>query len=388
MTYAYDSAGNVTQLTDARGIAVAYSYDALNRLTLADTPGTAEDVAYAYDTGPACSFGLGRLCRVSDASGITEYGYNAYANLTLERKTELGVTYNTAYQYDAGNRITAITTPDNRQITYTRNPLGQISAIAATVNGAAQTLISARRYRADGLLSAQSFGNGLTETRLYDLQGRLTTWTLGSDTRSFSYDANGNLTQRSFPQETGAYGYDALDRLSTETLPSTANHFGYDPNGNRLTDGLNPYSYSPASNRLSRAFGKDLTLDAAGNTTLDASGRSYFYTAAGTLAQTKVGTKLKGSYTYDHRNLRTRKKIGSATTVYHYDLNGQLLLETTATGSVTRAYLHDDHTPIAQIDRVSSTDTLITLHPDALGTPRLNIWGQSKNSMFNCRGSG
>lgn len=48
--YSYDRGGNRTQSTDARGITVAYSYDALNRLQSADYPGSAEDIGYQYDT--------------------------------------------------------------------------------------------------------------------------------------------------------------------------------------------------------------------------------------------------------------------------------------------------------------------------------------------------
>ena len=37
---------NVTSVTDARGVTVNYTYDALNRVTLADYPGTTEDITY------------------------------------------------------------------------------------------------------------------------------------------------------------------------------------------------------------------------------------------------------------------------------------------------------------------------------------------------------
>ena len=122
-------------MTDARGIQAIYSYDALNHLTLADYPGTTEDITYAYDTGTNCGLGLGRLCTVTDQSGTTQYGYDAFGNITTHNKTELGVTYTTGYSYDAGNHLTRITYPDGREVNYTRDVLGRIASITTTVNG-------------------------------------------------------------------------------------------------------------------------------------------------------------------------------------------------------------------------------------------------------------
>src|SRR5512147_1001272 len=116
--------------------------------------------------------GIGRLCQVVDASGTTQYGYDAFGNILTQSKTELGVVYNTSYTYDAADRIKTITYPDNRVVTYLRDSLGRITAVNATVSGVNKTLVSARTYRADRLFLTQTFGNGLIESRTYDLQGR------------------------------------------------------------------------------------------------------------------------------------------------------------------------------------------------------------------------
>ncbi|MFL6621742.1 MAG: DUF6531 domain-containing protein, partial [Sulfurifustis sp.] len=91
-SYTYDSAGNVLSKTDARGIVVNYTYDALNRVTRVTYPASSsENIAYTYDSGTNCTAGIGRLCQVVDASGTTQYGYDAYGNVTREQKTELGI---------------------------------------------------------------------------------------------------------------------------------------------------------------------------------------------------------------------------------------------------------------------------------------------------------
>lgn len=128
VNYAYDAAGNLTQQTDARGIVSSYTYDALNRLTRIDYPGSAEDVTYTYDAGADCTFGLGRPCAVADESGTTAFAYDGFGNLTLHQRTELNVVYNTRYSYDAGNRVTGITYPNGRRVSFSRNAKGDVQA--------------------------------------------------------------------------------------------------------------------------------------------------------------------------------------------------------------------------------------------------------------------
>jgi RHS repeat-associated protein len=384
----YDSAGNLKTRTDARGITASYSYDALNRLTTVDYPGSAEDVSYSYDSGANCPAGVGRLCQVVDAAGTTQYGYDAFGNIVLQRNTELGVTYITSYAYDAGNRLASITYPDGRTVTYPRNAGGRISGVTATVNGSNQALVSGRTYRADGLLLTQRYGNGLDETRGYDLQGRLTNQSLGTaDTRVSGYDANGNVTSLQNAALTGSYDYDALDRLiqdSITSLPSSGVSLGYDANGNRTSDGGGIYIYQSASNRLSQYHGQAITLDAAGNTINDGT-YTYAYNNAGELQSVGQGATTLGSYVYNHQRQRTRKTTASGTTVYHYDIRGNLILETSATGSPQVAYVWADDQPLAQITKSGGTDTLAYLHTDHEGTPRLAT-GTTKAVVWRLEG--
>ena len=227
--YTYDEAGNVKTKTDARNITATYSYDALGRLTTLDLPGTEEDVSFSYD---GCPQGIGRLCQITDQSGTTNYIYDSFGNIKQQTKTELGHSYTTQYTYDAADRITTITYPDGRVVTYIRDSIGRTTRINTTINGTDTLLTRNIQYRADGLITGQTWGNGLNETRQYDQQGRLTNQTLGNvDTRTYEYDANGNLLTKTRDAKTDSYGYDKLDRLTLDNLIA----FTYDPIGNRLT---------------------------------------------------------------------------------------------------------------------------------------------------------
>ena len=371
--YAYDAAGNVLTKTDARGVVATYTYDALNRVTAIDYPGTAEDVAFTYDVGANCTAGIGRLCQAVDASGTTQFSYNAFGNVTQTQKTELGIVYTTGYTYDTRDRVMSISYPDGRTVTYTRDGLGRIASTTATVNGANQTVVSGRTYRADGLLTAQSYGNGLSESRSYNLKGELTNQSLGSaDTRVYGYDLNGNLSSLQSLPQVAVYTYDALDRLTQDQItstPTSTNAFTYDPNGNRTADSVGSYSYTGNSNRLTQTPLAAITLDAAGNTTADGT-YTYAYNQDGHLSQVLSGGNVIATYTYNYQRQRTQKVTAQGTTVYHYDLAGNLIAEMTAAGASISAYVWTDGQPNAQIN-AGTPETLVYLHADHLGTPRL-----------------
>ena len=143
-----------------------------------------------------------------------------------------------------------------------------------------------------------------------------------------------------------------------------------DPNGNRTQKASQNYLYTGGTNRLVQYATTAMTLDATGNTLTDGI-RSYGYNHAGQLRQAFNGTTLKGTYTYNHRRQRTSKVVGTTTTVYHYDIFGNLILETGPGGVVRTVYFYADTTPLAHVTRASNLDTLSYLHADHEGTPRL-----------------
>jgi len=228
ITYAHDDAGNVTSMTDARGITTNYQYDALNRLTAVNYPTSTEDITYTYDTG--CSNGTGRLCQVQDDSGTETYDYDAWGNVTQSQKQETGRsgavlgTYTTGYQYDAANRVTQVTYPSGRTVTINRDAIGRLIGMNTEHNGATSNLINTRSYRADGVWTEQTYGNGLVQSKTYDLQSRLTNHVAGSYQRDYNYDANGNILSADAPDNSvdRDYAYDVLDRLTQDNDPIRA----------------------------------------------------------------------------------------------------------------------------------------------------------------------
>ncbi|MGQ0595500.1 MAG: RHS repeat domain-containing protein, partial [Gammaproteobacteria bacterium] len=230
-------------------------------------------------------------------------------------------------------------------------------------------------------ITSRTYGNGLLETRTYDLQGRLKAQDLRNPTgpieaRSYDYDASGNLTRRTRQAENRTYTYDGLDRLVQETLEG-----GPTP----------PTDYA---HRLARTMGPDLedtyTFTLAGNRlalieTLQRGSpppppalphREDHYNQPGRLSEVIENGLLQARYAYGAEGQRTRKVLHAgapvtSTTLYHYDLTGRLLAETREDGTPLRDYLWQDQEPLAQIDTQSGFETLLTLHTDHLQTPRL-----------------
>ncbi len=384
----FNIAGDViwTYTSQDQLIRIDFEYDSLRRRTAVLTDVPEENVTFTYDT---CVNGAGRLCGVTDQSGTTSFEYDVWGNVTRQIKNELGIDYITAYTYDDVDRVSSIIYPDGTQVTYLRDAVGHVSDVDVVSNGVTTRILSNRQYRADNLLAGQTFGNGLTETRLHDLQGRLDTQYLGAlETRTYSYDANGNLTGQILPGNTTVFDYDALNRLVSELTGAGTDGYTYDPNGNRLTDASGSYTYEPGSNRIATMPDSSITYDPAGHIT-NIHGLILGYNQAGrlaTISQPAKGNKPPkevASMVYNAFSQRTHKITDTGTSVYHYDVDGNLILETTATGEFVARYIWVDSEPIlftglAEVTTGKGKNRVTTLeevssyvHTDHLGTPRV-----------------
>lgn len=282
----------------------------------------------------------------------------------------MGVTYTTSYTYDAGDNIITATLPSGRTVQYGRDGVRRISNIQSDLNGTTTTLIDNIIYRADNAITNRRFGNGLNDQRTYDLQGRLLTQNLDvGDNRIYNYDANSNIIDIQATTQNSILQYDNLDRLTNESSSGSPDKLTtFDLYGNRLQHtqtGINDeqYTYLNGTNRLSTRMQTN-----AGVLTPN---RIFSYNNVGRLFQVFENGTLLATYTYGANGLRTRKVTASGTIVYHYDLDGKLITETQDDGTLIRDYIWQDNSPVAQIDRIGSTDNIHYLHTDHLLTPRL-----------------
>ena len=174
---AYDAAGRMATYTDALGVVATYTYDALNRVKTITypAPNNTENLTFTYDTAAGCTNGIARLCSVVDAAGTTVFNYDRNGRVLGETRTESGITpaFVTSYQYDFAGQLVSMSLPTGKTASITPDVAGRLQTLSVPVNGTAVDVLSAVGYNANDQLTAQTFGNGLSEARAYNNDNRL-----------------------------------------------------------------------------------------------------------------------------------------------------------------------------------------------------------------------
>ena len=164
--------------------------------------------------------------------------------------------------------------------------------------------------------------------------------------------------------ETWTLGYDSVGRLNAVDDGRPAGSTDY----SALVSASGNYSYSVIanSNQLNLTSGpvaKDYSYDAAGNTIGDGI-HTYAYDDSGRLVSVDSGTTA--TYERNGRGQRVRRSAGAATTLFIYDLAGNLIGEYDASGAPVLEHVWFNGHPVAA---VSGADVYY-VHTDHLGTPR------------------
>ncbi|MCW0403316.1 hypothetical protein NB689_000609 [Xanthomonas sacchari] len=387
-TYTYDSAGNRATQTDARNVKATYTYDARNRLTKVVYPTTSLNVGYTYDVSQStCASGetyaVGRLTRMQDGSGSTDYCYDRFGDLVRKVQTTNGKVFVVRYAYTKAGQLSRLTYPDGAVVDYVRNAQGQITEVGVTTpGGTRQVLLNQATYYPFGPVAGWTYGNGRPMQRVLDQDYRPLAV---NDTRSdglavgFAFDPVGNLSALTAPGNTAPViklDYDPLGRLTafkdgpTDTV---IDGYTYDATGNRLSAKVNTttqtYSYPTTSHRLSSVAGTTRSYDAAGNTTaIGGTAVQYVYGANGRLTQVKRSGTVVANYAYNGRGEQVRR-VGSTNIYTLYDESGHWLGDYDNNGAVAQQAIWLDDLPVG----VLAKTTLRYVQPDHLGTPRAVI---------------
>jgi YD repeat-containing protein len=208
--------------TDSFGNQIAYTYDAAGQLTGMTLPG-GNTVTYQYDRAH-------RLSQVSDWLGnFALYRYDA-AGWPLSVTVSGGPV--TVYQYDAAHNLRAIvsTGPDGSPVAgyrYTLDGNANRTAVSALepFTGAVSFPAYSVNYDAANHPVTRSDGQNYT----YDARGNLTA-IQGSGNVTAGYDAFGRLQSFNAANST-TYGYDSTGLRVVRTVNGTARLFLYDLSG-------------------------------------------------------------------------------------------------------------------------------------------------------------
>jgi YD repeat-containing protein len=292
-----------------------------------------------------------------------DYAYDPKGRLITETRTVNGVAYATGYSYDSAGRLSGMSYPSGRTLTYAFDALGRTSQVSTTAppaqGGATQVLAQNIQYHPLGGVKSYTLGNGQIYARSIDLDGRIASYTLGNANYTIGFDDASRITsiaQAGNPANSNSYGYDSLDRLTQAILPSSSYGYGYDGVGNRTskTIGANSdtYSYSTSSNRLATltpASGPARTFqfDANGST-VDDGLKQLAYDPRGRLVQASTAAGAT-TYTVNALGQRARKTNSSSDVVYLYDSRGRLIAEAGPGGNARREYVYLNDIPIAVV---------------------------------------
>jgi YD repeat-containing protein len=358
----YDAAGNLLTQTDAKGQLTTYAYDALNRVASISFHDNSKQT-YAYDQN---ANGIGRLSSITETNpqnqvtSLIAYAYDPHGRTSSETRTVNGVAYALAYTYDGAGRLSGMTYPSGRTIAYTFDALGRVSQVNTTPPPSTGGPIASNiAYHPFGGVKSYTLGNGQTYTRGYDLDGRIASYNLGTQTFALGYDAASRIsfiTDTANAANTNTYSYDNLDRLIGAVLPNVPFAYVYDAVGNRNSKTVgastDTYAYGATSNRLASITAqagatRSFSLDNNGSTTNDGVNQ-YVYDTRGRMVQS-VGALGTTAYQVNALGQRIRKTNSIEDRVYLYDARGRLIAETDPGGTLRREYLYLNDIPLAVI---------------------------------------
>ena len=384
--YDYDSVGNLTRVTDARGSVTTFGFDSQDRLIQTTDPlGRSETIAYDGD---------GNLISTTDRDDQTiEFQYDAVNQLI--RKTLLPGTPEeaiTRFGYDSVGKLASVVDPDS-SLTMTYDPLGRLETVSTSgspnqpdvtldytydKNGNRLTMTGPHGqteyaydelnrlthltnpsgqtvnfdYDALGRRTHMSMPNGVTTSYTYDPASQLLSLEhqLGANTINsfaYTYDNVGNRTSKTDNVGTANYTFDPLNRLVEAMNPSPSDPvevFTYDEVGNRVDSNQNGLSIFNSGNQLTGDVTFTYTYDANGNQiqkTNRATGLStqFEYDAENSLIQLVREDGSVVRYRYDGLGRRIAKNVSGVVTHYIYD-DEDILFELDGTSTIVARYIH------------------------------------------------
>jgi RHS repeat-associated protein len=314
----YDANSNVISRRLRDGNSISFTFDNLNRATLKDLPGIEPDVTYGYDN-------LGRVTSATQTGNALSLTWDALGR----RVTEAGTQGTVTSAYDLAGRRTQITYPGSGlSVNYDYLVTGEVSAIRENGATSGVGVLASYGYDDLGNRTSSTFGNGASQTYVYDPVSRLKTLTnelsgtnnnltIGGSTTPLTYNSASQIT--SAPRTSANSGYSFTDYLNVSR--------GYTANG------LNQYARVGAAN---------FTYDAKGNLTYDelthSEPNSFCYSSENLLIGSGTSCAAPSvTLAYDPA-MRLSSITGTATTRFAYDgLN--MIAEYGSSNALQRRYV-------------------------------------------------
>jgi RHS repeat-associated protein len=299
----YDANGSVTSRRLRDGNSIAFGYDALNRVTVKDLPGSEPDISYAYDL-------LGRLTSAATSSQTYSFTYDALGR----NLTQVGPNGTLTSAWDTAGRRTRLTHPDGFYVDQDYLVTGELQHIRENGAGSGVGVLATYAYDDLGRRTSLTRGNGTTSSYTFDNASRLTQ--IADDLSGTSYD------------QTLGFSYNAASQIASNTRSNDnyawTSH--YNVNRSYTSNGLNQYT---ASGSITPTYDTKGNLTSAGSTT-------YGYSSENLLTSATGGIALA----YDPLTRLYQTSGGTlGTTRFQYD-GTDLVAEYNGSNSLLRRYVH------------------------------------------------
>jgi YD repeat-containing protein len=388
-TFAYDSLGRQTTITDGNGFSTVMAYDLLGNQTsitkglylgsdvnLKALEHVSENI-FTYDQA-------GRMLSMEDAQGnITTYSYNAVGDRLSKTEASNGL-FDTAprvttFVYDNVGRQTHESTNGGSQVINTYNAVGDItkeSILQSSTEGGNVWITTTKEYDGNGKLTHSVDDYGVVthykydalgnktdaymaygtqqqqQTRMvYDLNNRKITDVDGEgNTTTYEFDALGNQTVVTDALDRKAhYYYDGSNQVTAIVdAMGVVTQFDYDAQGNQKSYRVLATSiYDTLVNQATFAsLSAENKLDIAQvsvffDTEINDRVTSHNYDAVGNKISTQNPDGSISSYTFDaagnmlSQTLFANVTDGQRLTSYTYDLNNRLINFVDLDGTIT-----------------------------------------------------
>jgi YD repeat-containing protein len=242
-------------------------------------------------------------------------------------------------------------------------------------------------------LTGYDNGSGMHVANAFDESYRPTGITAGTNLDlSYTLDPIGNVTAITDALDASlsqSFGYDDLYRLTSASGVFGSVGYTYDKVGNRLTrtaDGqTDTYQYLAGTSRLQEITGanpKSFTFDAAGNMT-GAGGNAYVYNQNSRLIRATNASGSLGDYVYSASGQRIKTTTANGTTIFHYDMAGNLIGESTVGGDFIAAYIYLGSLRLAAVAATEADEIAVTVTPSEGRTlSGINVYAFTESGAY------
>lgn len=319
--FTYDAAGRVNARALPDGRVVGFGYDANGNLTSLVPPGrpahsftfTPVDLVATY-TPPAVA-----------STGPTQYAYNLDRQLiTITRPDNLLLTF----AYDSAGRLSTLTVPNGQYLYAYNATTGRLTGITAP---GSNTLA----YTYDGLLrTGTTWGGTITGnvSHTFDNNFRVSSQSVnGASTVSFTYDDDNLLTGAGSLLIARNPQNGLIDGTTLNLVTDTRGHnnFGEITSYSASFNASGLYSFTYTRDKLGRITQAVETIGGVTGT------YDYTYDLAGRLTEVKKDNLSISAYVYDNNDNRASRTTPGGTVNGAYDNQDRLTQYGTATYTYT-----------------------------------------------------